>query len=83
MTHDPLCPLTLPCNCFGDDGPQHPEGDAVTYCDYCGRECQCDLIAQVVKREQEKASKVTAGGTFGPGVDGITDADITAFLSSL
>ena len=70
MTHDPLCPAG---GC--------PDVHVAEDCMDCP--CHCDLIAQVVKREQEKASKVTTGGTFGPGVDGVTDAEIAAFLEQI
>jgi len=70
MTHDPLCPRFIHHKFCEGCTPQ------------CGT-CQCNLIAQVVKREQEKASKATTGGTFGPGVDGVTDAEIAAFLERI
>jgi hypothetical protein len=71
MTHDPLCP----CESHKQPHIKYLGG----HCHYC----QCDLIATVADRERAKATKVTTGGTFGPGVDGITDADVTAFLEQI
>lgn len=46
MTHDPLCPMGQPC----EEGTHHLLGNPVSmpaYCDPCGAECQCDLIAKI------------------------------------
>ena len=78
MTHDPLCPVSIHDEAHWD-WSYHCAGNAE--CEEIT--CLCDFIAEVIKREQEKATTVTSGGTFGEGVDGITDADIDDFLGRL
>jgi hypothetical protein len=79
MTHDPLCPLEQPCERGLHHLLAYPSAPPI-WCEPCGTECRCALIAQVVKREQEKAAERIAsiepvGEPFDGGYhDGYRDA---------
>lgn len=66
MTHDPLCPMSQSC----PRGPHHMLGNPLaepSYCDPCGAECDCALIARVQEDESSTHHGAASGGMISRG----------------